>query len=281
MRIFVTGATGFIGSHVVAAALTAGHDVVALRRPGATPRVALPDEPSWREGTIDTLDARALDGCDALVHLAAFGVVPGPPAPWTEYLQANAGATMHVLECARMAEVPRLIVSGSCFEYGRSAESYDAVPVDAPLLPIGAYAASKAAASVLALAWARAHAAALALLRPFMVYGDGEAPTRLWPGLVAAAQRGDDFPCTAGAQVRDFIRVEAVADTFVQAATNWTLERGTPIIRNVGTGRGRTVREFCAEAWDVLGARGRLHFGAIPYRTDEVMRYVAQVDPAP
>jgi len=279
MRLFITGATGFIGSHVAAAALAAGHEVIALRHSGAMPRIMLPGRPTWIDGSLADLPPGALAGCDVVIHLAAHGVTATRPASWTECARINAEGTLHLLEHARRAAVPRAIVAGSCFEYGRSAEAFDTVPVDAPLAPVGAYAASKAAASVLALAWARTHGGQLALLRPFMTYGEGEPAARLWPALCTAAMRGEDFPCTNGGQVRDFIRVEAVARTFLDAATAWTIGEGEPVIRNVGTGHARSVREFCTDAWTRLGARGQLRFGALPYRPDEVMRYVARLEP--
>ncbi len=76
MRLFVTGGTGFIGSHFLKIALEAGHGVVALRRPDSRPVIPLDQEPQWQEGALDEVPAAVLENFDALVHLAAHGVDP-------------------------------------------------------------------------------------------------------------------------------------------------------------------------------------------------------------
>jgi len=77
MRLFLTGGTGFIGSHVLTAALLAGHEVRVLRRtPSSVPVIAIPSQPQWCEGDLHTLTASQLDGVDAVVHLASAGVSP-------------------------------------------------------------------------------------------------------------------------------------------------------------------------------------------------------------
>jgi uncharacterized protein YbjT (DUF2867 family) len=89
MRLFLTGGTGFIGSHVLAAALAAGHQVRALRRsPASASVIPLPRQPQWCEGDLASLEAAQLEGIDALLHLASAGVSP-KPASWDELVQAN------------------------------------------------------------------------------------------------------------------------------------------------------------------------------------------------
>jgi nucleoside-diphosphate-sugar epimerase len=76
-KLFVTGATGYIGAHFVKAAMTAGHEIVALLRvPGMAPRIAWPKAPRWIDGTFDDVTTEQLRGCGVLVHFAAIGVSP-------------------------------------------------------------------------------------------------------------------------------------------------------------------------------------------------------------
>ena len=77
MKVFVTGGTGFIGSHVINQCHGAGHEVLALRRPGSRPRVPLDREPTWIEQAIDADFGQAFVGVDAVVHLASH--TPNPP----------------------------------------------------------------------------------------------------------------------------------------------------------------------------------------------------------
>jgi nucleoside-diphosphate-sugar epimerase len=276
MRLFVTGGTGFIGSHFLAAAMATGYEIRALRRPGSRPRLTLPGNPTWVEGALDDDWHHELAGCHALVHLAAAGVDQSEN-DWAELYQVNVLASLKLWQQAIDAGVPRLIICGSCFEYGASAERYEHIPVTADLQPMGPYAASKASASLAAIGLCRVTRVQTLVLRPFHVFGPGESEKRFWPMLRKAALAGEDVPMTAGDQVRDFVPVEKVAATFLHALIREDLVRGEPQIENVGTGQPQTLREFAEYWWKHCGAQGKLLPGAVPYRDREVMRYVPQL----
>ena len=212
----------------------------------------------------------------ALIHLAANGVINGLN-DWDECFNVNVRQSLTLWRNAADVGVRRFIICGSCFEYGRSGERYEFIPVDAPLEPTGAYAASKASATMAALALAVEYKLELAVARPFHVYGEGEAESRLWPDLQRAARAGKDFSMTSGEQVRDFIRVEDVASAFVTQCTQTDMTPGNPWIRNIGSGKPETVREFAERWWAHWEARGKLIVGAVPYRENEVMRYVPKI----
>ena len=273
MRLFVTGGTGFIGSHFLNAALAAGHQVRALRRSGSEPRIALERQPEWIEGGLDDVSPDMLRDNDAIVHLAAAGVDPATSG-WDVCFRHNVQDFLSLLLCARSSGIRDFLVCGSCFEYGRSGERYEFIPIDAPLEPTGPYHASKAAATMAAIAFASSEQARVRVLRPFHVFGEGEAENRLWPLLRKAASEGRDFPMTAGAQIRDFVPVGALASAFVDALDFTDLVSGESEIRNLGTGRPTSLLDFCQHWWVAFGATGRLLPGEIPYRDQEVMRYV-------
>ena len=275
MRIFVTGGTGFIGSHFLQAALAAGHEVRALRRPGSEPRIALSLQPVWVEGDLQHCPAEAFAGCDALVHLAAVGVSP-QKASVGELFAQNVQGSLSLWNRAVDAGVKHLVICGSCFEYGRSAGKYDRIPADAPLEPVNPYGESKAAASLAAIALAQEKRCRITILRPFTVYGDGQHQENFYPSLRGAALAGSDFIMTLGEQVRDFVPVGQVAGAFLAALTR-APEPGHPAIFNVGTGQAQTLRAFAEHWWHHWQAPGRLLFGAVPYRANEVMRYVPEI----
>lgn len=274
MTILVTGATGFIGRHFVRHALERGDTVVAVVRRPPPPEPAH-ERVRWLCRSFPEVRVGDIAGCDAMVHLAAHGVVDGMD-DWERCFQVNVMESLALWRQAVTAGMRRFVICGSCFEYGRSGERYQQIPVDAPLEPTGAYHASKAAATMAALALAAEERLELSILRPFHVFGEGEAASRLWPALRAAALAGRDFPMTAGGQIRDFTPVDKVAAYFRHQAAQ-RVEPGQPKIENVGTGRPESVREFVQQWWTHWGARGRLQIGVLPYRQDEVMRYVPQV----
>ena len=248
----------------------------AVRRGGSQARIPLPQEPVWLTGNLDADWSKELSQCAALVHLAAAGVNRQKP-DWDEFLEVNVRQSLHLWRQAAKAGVKRLVICGSCFEYGRSGERYELIPPDAPLEPVNAYGASKAAATALALALAVEQKIELLVLRPFHAFGEGEAESRFWPSLRRSARTGLDFPMTAGGQVRDFVPVETVAERFAAALERTDLRAGAPKIENVGTGRPQTLRAFAEFWWREWNAKGELKIGAVPYRPNEVMRYVPKL----
>jgi nucleoside-diphosphate-sugar epimerase len=275
MRFFVTGGTGFIGSHFIKQALTECYEVHAIRRPGSVPRIILPVEPFWHEGSLESNYDDVLKNCNVFVHFAASGV-DSIAASWEECFNVNVIQSLSLWRRAVDKGVSRFVICGSCFEYGRSGERYDFIPTDAPLEPTGAYHASKAAATLAAIALGIEKKIEVVILRPFHVYGEGESVRRFWPMLRQAALQGEDFSMTQGQQVRDFTPVEEVAMKFLKYSVTPTF-RGEPMIYNVGTGRPQTLLEFGLHWWKTWNASGKLLAGKFPYRKNEVMRYVPKI----
>lgn len=273
MKLFVTGGTGFIGTHFIRQALAARHEVIALRRPGSQPRLPLVPGPRWLDGALDADWSEALQGVEVLVHLASH--TPNPPyAPLEECLYWNVFAAMKLARAASEAGVSAFLVAGSCFEYGQ-------IPADAvyiepthPLAPTLSYPTSKAAASIAFEGFAREHLHRLKILRVFQVFGEGEQATRLWPSLRHAARNGSDFSMSAGEQVRDFIDVETVASRFLAHLDFSAVVPGEPVVRHVASGKSQTLLEFARYWWQEFGAVGELKPGCLPYRNSELFRLV-------
>ena len=329
-RIFLTGSSGFIGSHFLKAALEAGHEVVALRYPGTQPVIPIPesDRLTWIDGDLNSfLPARAEQEEDrrleiedpqsggdrrpeiedantptsqlpssnscasaaisqlpspiscgeaALVHMAAYGVSP-QPCTLEKAFQINVTDSLLLVERAINAGISRLFLCGTCMEYGRNAENLEFIPANTAFAPVGAYAASKAAQSMAIAALCQERNIPLTILRLFSVYGEGQHPDNFWPSLRRAALAGDDFPMSPGEQIRDFIPVEQVAQAFLKALELPPSALRSPLVANVGTGHPQTLLAFAEHWWEKWGATGKLIPGALPYRDNEVMRYVPEV----
>jgi nucleoside-diphosphate-sugar epimerase len=277
MKIFVTGGTGFIGSHFLKQALEAGHEVTALRRSiSSAPKILLEHDPEWLDKKLTEVTVDDLRGFEAIVHLSAHSANV-PYDTIENCILANVVDPLGLFRNAAEAGIDKFIVAGSCFEYGRSGERYENIPVEAPLEPTSSYPASKAAASVAFYAFACENNVKLITLRIFQVYGEGELESRFWPSLRKAALSGADMKMTSGQQVRDFINVTSVAKTFVESLERDDLENGIPQYENVGSGNPQKLADFAESQWNSFSAKGSLLLGEIPQRRNEVMRFVPEI----
>jgi len=276
MKLFVTGGTGFVGSHFLQQALAAGHDVIAQRRLGSRPRLQLTREPVWVDRALDQIFEAELAGCDALVHLASH--TPNPPyAPLDECIYWNVFAAMKLVRAAAAADVQNFLIAGSYFEYGPPPRGSDFIETTTRLAPTQAYPISKAAASIVFEGFAREYSLKLKILRIFQVFGEGEHPNRMWPSMRRAALAGEDFPMSAGGQLRDFVRVEDVASQFVRHLDFSNVVPGMPEVLHAASGEAKTLLDFARHWWQVWGATGQLLPGRVPYRKNELFRLI----PAP
>jgi nucleoside-diphosphate-sugar epimerase len=129
MKIFVTGATGFIGSHFINAAHKAEHKIVGLKRKGSQPRIKLDKEPVWVEGLLDDDFSDILSDCDVLVHFASHSA-NSPYDSLENCLYWNLTATLQLCDQAFKAGIKKFLIAGSCFEYGKSGERYNFIPTE-------------------------------------------------------------------------------------------------------------------------------------------------------
>jgi nucleoside-diphosphate-sugar epimerase len=254
MRVVVTGAAGFIGSHVCEELLGRGHEVVGIdgftrfygrelkernvaelrRALGFTLREGnLLDQPRW---------ADMLAGADAVCHLAGRPGVRGGAAVLFE--AGNVRTTEAVMHSAARAGVRRVLLASSSSIYG---PAEGPVREDDPLRPLSPYARSKRRAELVADRLARRHGVELVTLRYFTVYGPRQRPDMAFTRFVQAALKGGEMPLLGdGRQVRDFTYVGDAAE-----ATAVALERARPGgVYNVAGGRPVAL----ADALQILGA---------------------------
>lgn len=254
-KIFITGGSGFIGRQVVKLAKTYNYKVIA---------------PATRLHLIKKED---IEGCDTLIHLAAAGV-NNPKLDCNTLFKVNVIDSRNLWESAADWGIKKFIICGSCFEYGKTAEYYTNVPTNAELRPTTNYSASKAAATMAAISFGIERNLKVLIVRPFQVYGDGEAETRFYPSLIKAALSGQDFSMTLGEQIRDFIKVEDVAKK-IWMLDSYPIIGGIPEIINMGNQKATSIKQFAEYWWERLDAKGILKIGALPYRKNDVKRYVS------
>ncbi|WP_199733166.1 NAD(P)-dependent oxidoreductase [Micromonospora sp. BL1] len=261
-RVLVTGAAGFIGSHVVDALLARGMQVVGLDRRHLG-QDALADEnlsaaasnplftPLRRDLATDRLDD-ALEGCDIVFHLAARpGVRPSWGTEFHDYAQSNVLGTHRLLDACARSGVRRLVYASSSSVYGpaeRPSRETD------PTCPVSPYGVSKLAAEQLCLAYARRPDSRLSVvaLRYFTVYGPRQRPDMAIGRLLFAAYTG--LPVTLfgdGSHRREFTYITDVVSATIAAAHIDT--RCAAV--NVGGGASVSMRGAIQEASTVTGRR--------------------------
>ena len=261
-RVLVTGATGFLGSHLARELVRMGCEVGALVRDGAE-RSRLHDV----ESRIQMLTGDLVDGARwpetiarfeprVVFHLAAYGVNAWVCDP-AQAVLTNVLGTTNLLEACRPLSLQAFVYAGTSFEEPA---------------PANAYAASKTAGWLFGQLYERAHQVPVVGVRPFQVYGPAEAPGRLIPSVIRAALQGREVQATEGRQVRDFIFVEDVIEGMILAAA-CPEARGKTF--NLGTGQGVEVRAVIEQLMELLGHPVPVAYGALPYRPGELWNLVA------
>jgi nucleoside-diphosphate-sugar epimerase len=281
MKVLVTGATGFFGSHIVRILAARGHRPIALHRAGSNldrlKRLAAGAD-SFRRAVADIrIDgdiARVLDDIrpDAVVHAAAYGV-DYREQDLEEAVATNVTATGRLVAAARRSGVRRFLHVGTCFEYG----NHDGPLGEASALrPNSLYGSTKAGGSLLALALAGAGPGDLDLcvVRPFGMYGPLEGGHKFVPQVLTAARRGMPMECSPGGQERDYSYVGDIAEACGRLLTLDRFPAGQAV--NLASGRTITMRRLAETAAAVAGSSGGfLNWGAHPYRPGETMRIEA------
>jgi nucleoside-diphosphate-sugar epimerase len=241
MRIVVTGAAGFIGSHICDVLVARGHQVVGIdgftrfysRELKERNVAALRRVPSFTLHERNLLDAPGLTGplagADALCHIAGRpGVRGGAPVVFDA---GNVRTTEAVMHAAARAGILRVVLASSSSVYGPAA---GAVRETARARPLSLYGRSKRRAELLAARLALRHGLELITLRYFTVYGPRQRPDMAFARFVRSALHGEEMPLLGdGRQRRDFTYVGDAAE-----ATALAVERGHPgAVYNVAGGR--------------------------------------------
>jgi nucleoside-diphosphate-sugar epimerase len=269
-RVLVTGATGFIGRHLVPLlAATRGHEVHAVssrRSPEKVPGV------QWH--CADLLDPTQAANLIAavrpthLMHLAWF-VEHGKYRTSPVNFRWVAVSLLLLEQFARYGG-QRLVAAGTCAEYdwryGYCSENIT------PLSPSTPYGACKHSLQIMLDSLAHETGMSTAWGRIFFVYGPGEPPSRLVASVIRSLLRREPVRCSEGSQVRDFLYVKDVADAFAAL-----LESGVTGPVNIASGRPVTLKDMVYTIGAKLDGRHLVRLGAVTAAADDPPLLVADV----
>jgi len=268
-RVLVTGGAGYIGSVIVDQLLERGLKVVVLDDLSTGHRAALARGAGFVQGGVGNRELVSAvlerERIDAIIHMAAFALVPESVAQPQKYVTNNVTAARVLLEAAGRAGVRRFVFSSSCAVYGHPAT----IPIteDTPQVPVNPYGETKRDFERLLAEVAPQHDMTVVSLRYFNASGatkrrgeDHDPETHLIPNVLATALGkrsafeifGTDYPTVDGSAVRDFVHVTDIADAHV-AALDVGLDGVEPVAVNLGTGTGHSVREVLSAARRVTG----------------------------
>lgn len=257
--MLVTGAGGFIGSHLVD----------ALVRQGCTVRAMLHYDARAHRGNLEFLDpailkeveivsgdvvdpffvAHAVQGCEVVFHLAALIAIPHSYVAPASYVQTNVVGTLNVLEACRTHGVARLVHTSTSESYGTA--RYTPIDEEHPLQGQSPYSASKIGADKVAESYHLSFGIPVATLRPFNTYGPRQSARAVLPSILSqllSGQRelhlGDTEP------VRDLTFVGDTISAFLKLAE---CDAAVGQVVHIGTGRGVTIGQLAELAMKVVG----------------------------
>ncbi len=260
----MTGASGFLGREATRQLRAAGASVHATSRG----RGNLPGTTTHRAGSaaaVGQVIARVRP--QLVVHLAAPVSLDRDPARLPE-LWSGIFDTTDAVARACLDEDTRLIVAGTCEEYGDGPAPFTEDQAPRPVSP---YSTAKAAATHWTICLARSRGLRATVVRPFLTYGPGQATGRLVPTAIDAALSGRPFPMTDGQQTRELNHVSDIVRGVLAARAPAAIGR----IVNIGGGRELSVRAIVALVFAACGADTDLvQLGALPRRGGEADRFV-------
>lgn len=246
-RVLVTGAGGFIGSHLCE----------ELVRQGARPRALVHYNALGKQGWLDESDARAemeiiagdlcdrdsvrqaVHGCDMVFHLGALIAIPYSYAAPESYIRVNVLGTLNVLQAAREYGVERVIHTSTSEVYGTAIR----VPIteEDPLQGQSPYSASKIGADKMAEAFYRSFSVPIVTVRPFNTFGPRQSARAVIPTIITQCLSGDTINIGATHPTRDLNYVSNTVDGFLRAAS---CDKAIGEVINLGSGREISIGDL-------------------------------------
>jgi len=274
-KVLVTGASGFIGSHLVRRLLKEGAEVHIFIRKGSSHfRIydIIPDLIVW-EGNLE--DWNSTYSCiknskpQIIFHLASFRNVERNFELINHMIDTNIKGTVNLIKAVIDEKITLecFINTGTCEEYGNAHTPFHEDQRETPVSP---YSASKVATTHLCQMVFKTMELPTITLRPFLTYGPYQDTDMFIPSLIYHCLNGKDFPMTEGTQTREFNYIDDVVDAYLFAAAS----RGAVgEIINIGNGVEYRIKDVAEKIVNMMDNPIRLLIGALPKRLGETSHF--------
>lgn len=256
-RILITGATGFIGSHLTELCVEQGYKVKGYDRYNPNNNWGWLENTPYKNdievvlGDVRDFDSvyDAMKGCDVVFHLAALVGIPYSYASPLAYIRTNVEGTYNVLESARQLDVSDVLITSTSETYGTS----QYVPIDEnhPIVAQSPYAASKISADQLAVSYYRSFGLPTKIIRPFNVYGPRQSARAVIPTIISQLLNSNRKIKLGNLEpTRDFTFVKDTASAFIEVHQSEAL---TGEITNVGANKEISMRDLAELIAGIMG----------------------------
>jgi NAD dependent epimerase/dehydratase len=286
-KVLVTGAAGFIGSHLVESLARDGAEVRAFVRYNSRNDYgwleqlddALSDEVEIFRGDLTNPEAvsNAVRDCDTIFHLGALIPIPYSYQHPREFVAANVAGTLNVLEACRREPVRRIVHTSTSEVYGTALR----VPIDEehPLNAQSPYAATKIGADQLALSFRRSFETPVVVARPFNTFGPRQSARAVIPTLITQALALESVELGSTHPTRDFLYVEDLARGFRRCAE---ADGVAGEVINLGTGTEISIADLAETVFRLVGRESALSYSEDRARPpqSEVERLLADTSKA-
>ena len=246
-KIFISGATGFIGSHLAELCVQKGYSVIAFDRYNSN------NDHGWLEnskfkkdmkivlGDIRDYDSvfKSMRGCDTVFHLAALIGIPYSYNSPLAYLKTNVEGTYNVLESGKNQSIDQLVITSTSEVYGSA--QFTPINEKHPLVGQSPYSASKIAAEQLALSYYKSFKTPVKILRPFNTYGPRQSLRAVIPTIISQCLKENNINLGNINPSRDFLYVEDTCKGFLEIAKSKKLFGE---VANIGSGKEITIKNL-------------------------------------
>lgn len=262
-RILITGAGGFIGSHLTEKMVELGYQVKAFLRYnsrnnwGWLERSAVKNEIEVVMGDIRDYDSvyGAMEGCDSVFHLAALIGIPYSYISPLAYIKTNIEGTYNVLNASKHRKLTNVIITSTSETYGTA----QYVPIDEkhPLVGQSPYSASKISSDQLALSYYKSYSLPVKIVRPFNTYGPRQSARAIIPSIIIQILQGSKTINLGNLEsTRDFTFIEDTVSGFIEISKIPGLFEE---VINIGTGKEISISDLTGLIKKLMDSNSTLH----------------------